>query len=143
MNHLSGEIPQSLADLTFLNHLNLSYNQLRGRIPLSTQLQSFEAFNYIGNAQLCGAPLTKNCTADDESQSKDAIEENEGFEMAWFYISSIGLGFIIGFWGVCGALIFKKNWRYAYFQFVYYMSDWVYVVVATRLNWFCDNLRSL
>ena len=143
MNHLSGEISQSLADLTFLNHLNLSYNQLWGRIPLSTQLQSFDAFSYIGNAQLCGAPLTKNCTADDESLSKDAIEENEGFEMPWFYISSMGVGFIVGFWGVCGALIFKKNWRYAYFQFVYYMRDWVYVVVATRLNWFHDNLRSL
>ena len=76
MNHLLGEISQSLADLTFLNHLNLSYNQLWGRIPLSTQLQSFDAISYISNAQLCGAPLTKNCTTDDESQSMDAIEEN-------------------------------------------------------------------
>ena len=136
MNHLSGEIPQSLADLTFLNHLNLSYNQLWGRIPLSTQLQSFDAFSYIDNAQLCGAPLKKNCTQDGESQSVDIIEENEeSSEMPWFYIS-MGLGFIVGFWGVCGALIFKKKWRYAYFQFVYDMGDWVYVAVAIRLNWF-------
>ncbi|WKA07240.1 hypothetical protein VitviT2T_025088 [Vitis vinifera] len=142
-NHLSGEIPQSLADLTFLNRLNLSHNQFRGRIPLSTQLQSFDAFSYIGNAQLCGAPLTKNCTEDDESQGMDTIDENEeGSEMRWFYIS-MGLGFIVGFWGVCGALLFKENWRYAYFQFLYDIRDWVYVAVAIRLNWFHDNLRRL
>ncbi|KAJ9678980.1 hypothetical protein PVL29_021025 [Vitis rotundifolia] len=129
-NHLSGEIPQSLANLTFLNLLNLSYNQFRGRIPLSTQLQSFDAFSYIGNAQLCGAPLTKNCTEDDESQGMDTIDENEeGSEMRWFYIS-MGLGFI-------------KNWRYASFQFLYDVRDWVYVAVAIRLNWFRDNLRML
>ena len=142
-NHLSGEIPQSLADLTFLNCLNLSYNQFRGRIPLSTQLQSFDAFSYIGNAQLCGVPLTKNCTEDDESQGMDTIDENEeGSEMRWFYIS-MGLGFILGFWGVCGALLLKKSWRHAYFQFLYDIRDWVYVAVAIRLNWFHDNLRRL
>ncbi|KAL6320621.1 hypothetical protein AAG906_008621 [Vitis piasezkii] len=142
-NHLSGEIPQSLADLTFLNLLNVSYNRLWGRIPLSTQLQSFDAFSYIGNAQLCGAPLAKNCTEDKESQSADTIEENEeGSEMPWFYIS-MGLGFVVGFWGVCGALLFKKNWRYAYFQFLYEIRDWVYVAIAIRLNWFHDNLRRL
>ena len=142
-NHLSGEIPQSLADLTFLNLLNLSYNQLWGRIPLSTQLQSFDAFSYIGNAQLCGAPLTKNCTEDEESQGMDTIDENdEGSEMRWFYIS-MGLGFIVGCGGVCGALLFKKNWRYAYFQFLYDIRDWVYVAAAIRLNRFHDNLRRL
>ena len=135
-NRLLGEIPQSLAGLTFLNHLNLSNNQLWGRSPLSTQLQSFDASSYIDNAQLCGAPLKKNCTQDGESQSVDIIEENEeSSKMPWFYIS-MGIGFIVGFWGVCGALIFKKKWRYAYFQFVYDMGDWVYVAVAIRLNWF-------
>ncbi|RVX01978.1 LRR receptor-like serine/threonine-protein kinase FLS2 [Vitis vinifera] len=143
INHLSGEIPQSLADLTFLYRLNLSCNQFRGRIPLSTQLQSFDAFSYIGNAQLCGVPLTKNCIEDDESQGMDTIDENEeGSEMRWFYIS-MGLGFIVGFWGVCGALLFKKSWRHAYFQFLYDIRDWVYVAVAIRLNWFRDNLRRL
>ena len=69
----------------------------------------------------------------------DTIDENEeGSEMQWFYIS-MGLGFIVGFWGVCGTLIFKKNWRYAYFQFLYDVRDRVYVAVAIRLNWFHDN----
>nr|XP_023920256.1 receptor-like protein EIX2 [Quercus suber] len=38
MNQLSGQIPSSMSSLTFLNHLNLSNNNLTGKIPLSTQL---------------------------------------------------------------------------------------------------------
>ncbi|RVW83039.1 putative LRR receptor-like serine/threonine-protein kinase IRK [Vitis vinifera] len=113
-NHLSGEIPQSMKNLSFLSHLNLSYNNFSGRIPSGTQLQSFDAISYIGNAELCGAPLTKNCTEDEDFQ---------------------------GFWGVCGALLFKKAWRHAYFQFLYRVKDWVYVAIAIRLNRLQNNLR--
>ncbi|RVW72126.1 Receptor-like protein 12 [Vitis vinifera] len=140
-NHLSGEIPQSMKNLTFLSHLNLSYNNFLGRIPSSTQLQSFDAFSYIGNAELCGAPLTKNCTEDEDFQGIDVIDENEeGSEIPWFYIG-MELGFIVGFWGVCGALLFKKAWRHAYFQFLYRVKDWVYVAIAIRLNRLQNNLR--
>ncbi|KAL6343099.1 hypothetical protein AAG906_018936 [Vitis piasezkii] len=65
---ISGEIPQSMKNLSFLSHLNLSYNNFSGRIPSGTQLQSFDAISYIGNAELCGAPLTKNCTEDEDFQ---------------------------------------------------------------------------
>ncbi|KAJ9679440.1 hypothetical protein PVL29_021389 [Vitis rotundifolia] len=141
-NHLSGEIPQSMKNLTFLNHLGLSYNNFSGRIPSSTQLQSFDALSYIGNPELCGPPLTKNCTKDEESQGMDAIDEDEeGHEMPWFYIS-MGLGFIVGFWGVCGALFFKKACRYAYFQFLYDVKDWVHVAIAIRWNRLRNNLRT-
>ncbi|RVW76051.1 Receptor-like protein 12 [Vitis vinifera] len=128
-NHLSGEIPQSMKNLSFLSHLNLSYNNFSGRIPSSTQLQSLDAISYIGNAELCGAPLTKNCTEDEDFQGIDVIDENEGSEIPWFY-TGMGLGFIVGFWGVCGALLFKKAWRHAYFQFLYRVKDWVYVAIA-------------
>ncbi|XP_019075294.1 receptor-like protein EIX2 [Vitis vinifera] len=140
-NHLSGEIPQSMKNLSFLSHLNLSYNNFSGRIPSSTQLQSLDAISYIGNAELCGAPLTKNCTEDEDFQGIDVIDENEeGSEIPWFYIG-MGLGFIVGFWGVCGALLFKKAWRHAYFQFFYHVKDWVYVAIARRLNRLQNNLR--
>ena len=140
-NHLSGEIPQSMSSLTFLNHLDLSYNNFSGKIPSSTQLQSFDRVSYIGNAQLCGAPLKKICPEDEESPHTHAIEESkEGQEIPWFYIG-MGVGFIVGFWGVCGALIFKKAWRYAYFQFISDVNDWIYVVIAIRWNWLHNNLR--
>ena len=60
-NLLSGKIPPSMSNLTFLSLLDLSYNNLSGRIPSSTKLQSFDTLRYIGNPQLCGDPLPKNC----------------------------------------------------------------------------------
>ncbi|XP_059658645.1 receptor-like protein EIX2 [Cornus florida] len=56
-NYLSGEIPRSMSNLTFLSYLNLSYNNLSGIIPSSTQLQSFGEASFIGNDEVCGAPL--------------------------------------------------------------------------------------
>ncbi|KAL7194629.1 hypothetical protein ACSBR1_034957 [Camellia fascicularis] len=60
-NQLSGGIPISLSNLNFLSHLDLSDNNLSGRIPLSTQLQSLDNSTFVGNPELCGAPLTKVC----------------------------------------------------------------------------------
>lgn len=56
-NTLSGPIPDLSA--TGLKHLNLSYNNLNGSIPLS--LQRFPNSSFLGNLQLCGAPL-KSCS---------------------------------------------------------------------------------
>ena len=60
-NQFDGEIPQSISNLTFLSFLNFSNNNLVGKIPSSTQLQSFDASSFTGN-ELCGPPLLKNCT---------------------------------------------------------------------------------
>ncbi|KAJ9679396.1 hypothetical protein PVL29_021353 [Vitis rotundifolia] len=95
-NHLSGEIPQSMSNLTFLDDLDLSFNNFSGRIPSSTQLQSFDPLSFFGNAELCGAPLTKNCTKDEEPQDTNPDEESgEHPEIAWFYIG-MGTGFVLG-----------------------------------------------
>ena len=135
-NHLSGEIPQSMSNLTFLDDLDLSFNNFSGRIPSSTQLQSFDPLSFFGNPELCGAPLTKNCTL-----GPTAVEENREIpEIAWFYIG-MGSGFIVGFWGVCGALFFKRAWRHAYFQFLYDIRDRAYVGIAIKLKWFHQKLR--
>jgi hypothetical protein len=37
--------------------------------------------------------------------------------------ASIAVGFITGFWVVCGSLMLKRSWRNAYFNFVYDMKD--------------------
>ncbi|XP_016648480.1 PREDICTED: leucine-rich repeat receptor-like serine/threonine-protein kinase BAM2 isoform X2 [Prunus mume] len=122
-NHLCGQIPQSFSSLTFLSHVNLSYNNLTGRIPLGNQLQTLnDSSIYGGNPSLCGLPLLTKCPGDDTPNrlpfpSSGAGEnKDEGDEgMLWFYVS-IMLGFIVGFWGVCGTLLIKKSWRYAYFR---------------------------
>ncbi|XP_020417333.1 receptor-like protein 12, partial [Prunus persica] len=134
-NHLSGHIPQSLASLTFLSHLNLSYNNLVGRIPLGSQLQTLsDSSIYMDNPSLCGVPLPK-CPGDDTFTATNAKHSNEDGNdngALWFYVSMI-LGFIVGFWGVCGTLLLKKSWRYAYFQFFDDTKDKVTLAIALKV----------
>ena len=136
-NHLSGEIPQSITNLTFLSYLDLSYNNLSGRIPSSTQLQSFNALDFIGNPELCGAPLLKNCT---ENEGPQGDENVGGSERSWFYIGA-ATGFIVGFWGLCGALLCKRAWRHAYFKFLNNIKDRIYVATALKWSWLRDHFR--
>ncbi|KAK7816646.1 receptor-like protein eix1, partial [Quercus suber] len=112
------QIPQSMSTLTFLSHLNLSNNNLIGRIPSSTQLQSLNASSFFGN-KLCGPPLTDNCTM---HFVKPNIENKWGKDIGgqmvdWFFVS-MALGFVVGFWVVVGPLFWNKQWRILYFQFL-------------------------
>ncbi|XP_048426977.1 receptor-like protein EIX1 [Pyrus x bretschneideri] len=124
-NQISGSIPPSFSSLHYLSVLDLSYNNLSGRIPLSTQLQSFNASQFTGNHGLCGQPLTPECPVDattedpavpNGSGSDQTKQDDDGLISFGFYVS-LALGFIIGFWSVCGTLVLKTSWRYAYFRF--------------------------
>ncbi|XP_024195258.1 receptor-like protein EIX2 [Rosa chinensis] len=128
-NQLSGQIPQSLASLTFLSHLNLSCNNLTGRIPSGNQLQTLDDSSiYEGNPSLCGFPLS-NCTevGGNMHETHEADDEKLGL-----YTSAV-LGFIIGFWSVCGTLILKKSWRYAYFQVFDHIKEKVALAIALKV----------
>ncbi|XVF49433.1 hypothetical protein PTKIN_Ptkin04bG0011400 [Pterospermum kingtungense] len=116
-NHLSGVIPPSISNLTFLSYLNVAHNKLTGKIPTSTQLQSFDASNFAGN-NLCGPPLTDNCSINGVTPGAETIEESgDGLEVDWFWFYvSMALGFIVAFWSVAGPLLFKRSWRLAYFR---------------------------
>ncbi|TQD90930.1 hypothetical protein C1H46_023533 [Malus baccata] len=133
-NHLSGQIPRSLSSLTSLSHLNLSFNNLFGRIPSGNQLQTLnDSSIYMENPSLCGVPLSTKCPGDDTFPSKDTKDMNEGGnDELWFYVSMV-LGFIVGFWGVCGSLILKTSWRYAYFQFFDNIKDKVALAIALKV----------
>lgn len=54
-------------------------------------------------------------------------EDQERFVSNEFYIS-MGLKFVVGFWGVCGMLLFNKSWRNASSKFVNNMRDRIYVM---------------
>ncbi|XP_024195059.1 receptor-like protein EIX2 [Rosa chinensis] len=128
-NQLSGQIPQSLASLTFLSHLNLSCNNLIGRIPSGNQLQALDDSSiYEGNPSLCGFPFS-NCTEDGGNMHEHHEADNEKLGL---YTSEV-LGFIIGFWSVCGTLILKKSWRYAYFQFFDHIKEKVALAIALKV----------
>ena len=136
-NHFSGQIPQSLSSLTSLSHLNLSYNNLSGRIPSGNQLQTLiDPSIYMENPSLCGVPLITKCPGDDTFPSKDTKDINEGGnDELWFYVSMV-FGFIVGFWGVCGTLILKTSWRYAYFQFFDSIKDKIALAIALKVTRF-------
>ncbi|KAK9292586.1 hypothetical protein L1049_020560 [Liquidambar formosana] len=136
-NQLFGLIPQSMSTLTSLSHLNLSYNNFSGQIPTGNQLQTLDDPSiYAGNLELCGTPLLEKCPSDELPQSptlngyeeKDKEDESE---KVLFYIV-VMLGFLSGLWGVLGVLLFKKNWRYAYFHFVDETKDRMFVAIAVK-----------
>ncbi|KAL6126163.1 hypothetical protein ACLB2K_074214 [Fragaria x ananassa] len=108
INKIGGGIPTSLAHIDRLGAMNLSYNNLSGEIPTGTQPQGFTASSYIGNPWLCGPPLH---VCDPEGTGRPNVSRGEDdadeFITQGFYIS-LGLGFAVGFWGVCGSLIFKR-----------------------------------
>ncbi|KAM5573216.1 receptor-like protein EIX2 [Rosa sericea] len=130
-NRISGKIPTSFASLNFLSVLDLSHNNLSGRIPLGTQLQSFNASQYMGNLGLCGPPLTQSCPGEGtEIDNKKQV--SDGLNLG-FFISAV-LGFVTGFWMVCGSLLLKTSWRYAYFKFLDNAKGWIYVKTKARVR---------
>ncbi|KAK8300600.1 hypothetical protein V6Z12_D05G402200 [Gossypium hirsutum] len=128
-NKFSGNIPTSLSELTFLSILDLSYNDLSGKIPTSTQLQSFDPSSFSHNRGLCGPPVSPNCSMVEPPPGKPAVggeEDSDDQFMKWFY-TGMGLGFVVGFWGFCGVVFFKRSWRHSYYRYLDSAKDWVYV----------------
>ncbi|KAK3223622.1 hypothetical protein Dsin_010647 [Dipteronia sinensis] len=134
-NHLSGPIPPSMSSMTFLSHLNLSYNNLSGKILSSNQFATWnDPSIYEGNLYLCGPPLTTNCSSGHgDSEDNDKVEDEDKSEKFWFYVSVV-LGFIVGFWAVCGTLIIKESWRHTYFRFVDETKDKLFVIIAVHVG---------
>ncbi|XP_027337043.1 receptor-like protein EIX2 [Abrus precatorius] len=115
-NQLSGEVPQSMSNLSFLSLLNLSYNHFIGNIPLGTQLQSFDAFCFIGNPKLCGAPLPKKCTQEGTPYYGFKMEDKDGDDFTSWFEMGMGIGFASAFLGVFGILFFVRRWRDSFFR---------------------------
>ncbi|XP_030971910.1 receptor-like protein EIX2 isoform X2 [Quercus lobata] len=124
-------------------HKEVDWLQIMSRIPSSTQLQSFDAVRYFGNPQLCGAPLPKRCIPPiGESHNRTSIgKTKEDSESSSFYMG-MGVGFAVGFWGVCGGLFLNRTWRHAYFKFVNDKKDWFYVTTILKVKWLLEKLRS-
>ncbi|KAJ1407961.1 Leucine-rich repeat [Sesbania bispinosa] len=127
-NKLSGEIPQNMTLLTFLGYLNLSCNNFIGQIPTGTQLQSFDVSSYSGNPQLCGAPLKKCTTKGEEEDPENRKHPEDGSDpLRESLYLGMGVGFAVGFWGICGSLLLIRKWRHTYYRFLDRVADKLYV----------------
>ncbi|KAK6274006.1 hypothetical protein POUND7_011089 [Theobroma cacao] len=60
-NNFSGPIPAEFGKSSSLVLLNVSFNDISGAIPSEKRLQSMGRSAYVGNPELCGAPL-KSCS---------------------------------------------------------------------------------
>ncbi|KAM7497448.1 hypothetical protein LguiA_021862 [Lonicera macranthoides] len=137
-NNFSGQIPLGMSSLTYLSHLNLSHNNLFGQIPSGNQFATFNESIYEGNLGLCGSPLLTKCEVatneeDGDHRSHNGDDKEDKYEKLGLFVS-IALGFIVGFWSVCGSLVIKKTWRDAYFEFLKKVRDWIIVLVEVNMN---------
>ncbi|KAK8451611.1 hypothetical protein SEVIR_6G237300v4 [Setaria viridis] len=112
-NNLSGSIPQGLKLLGMLSVLNLSYNDLSGKIPSGFQFQTFDELSYLGNVNLCGAPLSRICLPNGSKHRHRKLHQR--FDMVT-YLCML-LGFASGFSIVLVILISSAAARKAYFEF--------------------------
>nr|XP_043611570.1 receptor-like protein EIX1 [Erigeron canadensis] len=136
-NQLSGKVPLSISEMSSLSYLEVSYNNLSGRIPSGSQLQTFNATSYTGNAGLCGFPLSKYCHGDQELQGEreggDGDGENDELD-TWYFIGAV-IGFTVGFWIVCITLLVISRGRHTFFHYMDTLEDWVKVkLFKAKLN---------
>eukprot|EP01018_Ginkgo_biloba_P034514 Gb_08682 [translate_table: standard] len=85
-NNLVGEIPVVIGTLRGLIVFNVSRNHLSGKIPQGRPLDTFNASIYLGNSDLCGSPLIKECPPEDSSPPEalnGGEDEDRGFEIPW------------------------------------------------------------
>ncbi|GAY69477.1 hypothetical protein CUMW_289760, partial [Citrus unshiu] len=149
-NQFSGGIPSSLSQVNRLSVMDLSHNNLSGKIPTGTQLQSFNASVYDGNPELCGLPLPSKCW-DEESAPGPAItkgrddadtsEDEDQFITLGFFVTLI-LGFIVGFWGVCGTQLLNNSWKHCFYNFLTVTKDWLYVTAVVNIGKIQQKMRS-
>ncbi|KAF5448858.1 hypothetical protein F2P56_029355 [Juglans regia] len=123
-NKLRGRIPSELVGLTSLSVFSVAYNNLSGRIPFECQFSTFTSQCYEGNSELCGDPLSRNCSTanqlepEHKEQQKDEKEGNRMIDHPFFFYAFVTMSYALGFWTFFGILIIKKNWRHKYFKAV-------------------------
>ncbi|KAJ8747768.1 hypothetical protein K2173_011420 [Erythroxylum novogranatense] len=146
-NSLFGPIPFSFSNMSKIETLDLSYNNLKvfnvsynnlsGEIPWVAQFATFDERNYKGNPFLCGLPLSKNCNSETPTPpSSNDDEVDDGLvDMNVFYIS-FSVTFTIILVTMFAILYINPYWWKAWFYFIEKTIDSCYY-------FFVDNFSFL
>ncbi|KAJ8645633.1 hypothetical protein MRB53_007381 [Persea americana] len=140
-NKLDGTIPPQMVQLHSLSIFSVAFNNLSGAIPHEKQFLTFDESSYMGNHDLCGPPLHRNCIANNLSQTQDSKGEEEDdsgiLDSPMFFYLLVAISYALGFWSFI-ALICNKNRRENLFKTADRCYDWVYV----NFQWFQLYLKS-
>jgi EIX receptor 1/2 len=60
--------------------------------------------------------------------------ENEDKFISFGFYVSLGIGFFVGFWGICGTLEVKTSWIHVYFRVFNNMNDRIHVTLAVFVS---------
>jgi len=137
-NNLTGAIPPGLVQLHSLAVFSVAHNNLSGRTPpnMIPQFSTFNENSYEGNPLLCGPPLSRHCTTQEEEASSlpkrtstDDIEESSFMDTDVFYVSFV-VTYIMMLLVTAAILYINPNWRRAWFISLNKAS-----IIATTFLW--------
>ena len=117
--------------MSSLSYLNLSYNDLSGKIPLQGQFLTFTGDSYFGNVNLCGVPLSRICLPNNSNHYPRKNKWKHFDTLTYMFTL---LGFATGFSIVCLTLISSEATRKAYFQFANGILDKLHAAAVMKLN---------
>nr|POE70885.1 putative inactive leucine-rich repeat receptor kinase xiao [Quercus suber] len=139
-NNLSGEIPSTLIALNFLEVFNVTHNNLSGKVPdFKAQFGTFDKNCYEGNPFLCGPPLETHCIMLDESPSSP-IQYSNASNGKWYevdpivFYTSLSVSYIIFFLGVVSVLYINPHWQQQGFNLVKDCMYWCYFFAVNTLK---------
>ena len=95
-------------------------------------MATFTELAFVGNPDLCGAPLAIKCQNEDPNKRQSVVSDKNdgGYIDQWFYLS-VGLGFAMGILVPFFVLATRKSWCEAYFDFVDEIVIWLWRGRAT------------
>lgn len=103
-NSFNGPIPMKLGTSTSLLLLNVSFNDITGSIPSEKLFRSMDSSAFVGNPQLCGAPL-RSCPASVSILGSKGIGK-----LTWVLLLCAGVVIFIAA-SVLGIIYFQRGFK--------------------------------
>ncbi|XP_022148306.1 probable LRR receptor-like serine/threonine-protein kinase At1g34110 [Momordica charantia] len=121
-NFLNGDIPSKLSELDFLSFFNVSYNNLSGMIPISPHFKTFLESSYLGNPNLCGPLVGRDCSGRFKLTPNNRYNDFGDEDGRVIYVEGFYWSFIVSYFtillGLFIVLFINPRWRNVWFYFV-------------------------